>query len=125
MSSDKPAAVEVLDREEDGEEKVEKKKPPLHPVVEAITGLPEDDPEAVRAALAENPGSLERLDESGMTPLMHACWKGKKSTVKMILDMVRNISLPPSSSLTLAVAFVAVITVGASVAAAAAATSAF
>ncbi len=95
MSSDMPAAVEVLDREEDGEEnKVEKKKPPLHPVVEAITGLPEDDPEAVRAALAENPGSLERLDESGMTPLMHACWKGKKSTVKMILDMVRNISLP-------------------------------
>ncbi len=93
MSSPSPTSsagpvkpFEVLDSPDKAKEEDEKKS--VHPVVEAIC-RPEDDPDGVRAAMEANPGSLEVADDTGMTPLMHAAWKGKPRTTKMLIDMVR------------------------------------
>lgn len=41
-----------------------------------------------RALLTQNKGSVNFVDENGMSPLQHACYKGNKEIVQMLLDQV-------------------------------------
>ena len=60
-----------------------------HPVFEVIkTSKPEDVIEAVRNYFEVDGVSVEILDGSGMTPLMHACWKGNLEFSKFLIKQV-------------------------------------
>ncbi len=41
--------------------------------------------------------SVEIMDSSGMTPLMHACWKGNVDLVKFLIKLVRLLNNSNSS----------------------------
>ncbi len=68
--------------------------PPPHHLFEVICRGKEDNAYAVREALEKDDQDrqtiLELTDSSGMTPLMHAAWKGKPTVTKMLIDMVRE-----------------------------------
>jgi hypothetical protein len=67
---------------------------PLHPLLEAVKREGVDDVEVLREILdakvdkGEDKSPLLAADESGMTALMHAAWKGKVKTVKFLLEQV-------------------------------------
>ena len=49
-----------------------------------------DDVELVRNFFEIEGVSVETQDSSGMTVLMHACWKGYEKIVKFLTKQVRN-----------------------------------
>ncbi len=88
MSSDstKEKPFEVLDEEASDN----KEESSGSPVIDAICSSKTDDPDSVRSVLDASPGALEAEDKEGMTPLMHAAFKGRERTIRMLLDMVRR-----------------------------------
>ncbi len=70
---------------------VDKDEKPEHPVFEVIK---KTDPgkviEAVRNFFEVDGVSIEIEDNSGMTPLMHACWKGNLELAKFLIKQVRS-----------------------------------
>lgn len=52
---------------------------------------------ALKTLLTQLEGTIDFVDENGMTPLQHACYKGNKEAVQLLLDQVKNIlaKLPP------------------------------
>lgn len=64
---------------------VEKKEKEVHPVFKAVT---DGDVERVRNFFEIENVPIEIQDENGMTPLMHACWKGNKDMVKFLIKQV-------------------------------------
>ena len=46
-------------------------------------------------------GGVDFTDENGMTPLQHACYKGNKEAVRLLLDQVRpTFTLPVRNTFT-------------------------
>lgn len=64
--------------------------------VEPLTELQQDifdkitknDVSALKTLLAQLKESVDFVDENGMTPLQHACYKGNKDAVQLFLDQV-------------------------------------
>jgi len=74
----------------DKNEDEEKDKKPRHPIFDAISKSAEDDVDAVRKYIdmkASEGGvdSIDLQDDSGMTLLMHAAWKGKLKVAKFLI----------------------------------------
>jgi ankyrin repeat and MYND domain-containing protein 2 len=42
----------------------------------------------LRTLLAQLKSSVDFIDDNGMTPLQHACYKGSKDGVQLLLDQV-------------------------------------
>lgn len=42
----------------------------------------------LKTLLAANKIKIDFVDENGMSPLLHACYKGNKEIVQMLLDQV-------------------------------------
>ena len=60
-----------------------------HPVFEAIrTSSQENVVDAVRNFFEVDGVSLEIMDNTGMTPLMHSCWKGNLDLAKFLIKQV-------------------------------------
>ena len=60
-----------------------------HPVFEKIKeSQPKDVVENVRNFFEVDGVSVEIIDGSGMTPLMHACWKGNLEFTKFLIKQV-------------------------------------
>ena len=58
-----------------------------HPVFEAIKDS-KDDVELIRNFFEIDGIPVEKQDTSGMTVLMHACWKGYENIVKFLIKQV-------------------------------------
>ena len=70
-----------------------------HPLFELIkTSTPETVVDNVRNYFEIDGISIEIMDSSGMTPLMHACWKGNIAFAKFLIGQV-NIKQPISLEL--------------------------
>jgi len=64
-----------------------------HPLFEVIkNSKPETIIEDVRNFFEIDGVSIEILDGSGMTPLMHACWKGNVSFAKFLIDQGADVN---------------------------------
>ena len=60
-----------------------------HPVfAELKKAKPEEAIEAIRNFFELDGVSIEISDNSGMTPLMHACWKGNLDLAKFLINQV-------------------------------------
>jgi hypothetical protein len=60
-----------------------------HPVFKVIKNSNSEDViESVRNFFEVDGVSVETLDGSGMTPLMHSCWKGNVAFVKFLIKQV-------------------------------------
>ena len=83
--------VNLAVKESDLKKDVKPEKPE-HPVFEAIkTSKPENAIENCRNFFEIDGVNIEILDNSGMTPLMHACWKGNVALAKFLLEQVKYI----------------------------------
>ena len=83
---EKDCTVSKKDTESEIDENAAMSKDQQHPLFEVIkTSKPEDVIEAVRDYFEIDGVSIETLDSSGMTPLMHACWKGNVEFVKFLI----------------------------------------
>lgn len=51
--------------------------------------ITKNDVSGLKTQLAQLKGSVDFVDENGMTPLQHACYKGNKDAVQLLLDQVR------------------------------------
>jgi ankyrin repeat protein len=60
-----------------------------HPVFSAIKNS-NDEVEKVRNYFEVDGVSIEIEDSAGMTPLMHACWKGFANLAKFLIKQVRK-----------------------------------
>lgn len=58
---------------------------------EIFDKISKNDVDGLKAALSQHKTTINFVDENEMTPLQHACYKGNKEAVQMLLDMV---SLP-------------------------------
>ena len=89
MKNEVNLAVKESDLKKDAEP-----EKPEHPVFEAIkTSKPENAIENCRNFFEIDGVNIEILDNSGMTPLMHACWKGNVALAKFLLEQVKYIYL--------------------------------
>lgn len=50
--------------------------------------IPKNDVGELKALLAQLQGTADFVDENGMTPLQHACYKGNTEFVQILLDQV-------------------------------------
>ena len=66
-----------------------------HPVFEALKNS-KDDVESVRNFFEIQGISIEIQDSSGMTVLMHACWKGHEKIVRFL---IKQVMLNPKTAL--------------------------
>lgn len=57
-------------------------------IFEAIT---KNDVGELKTLLVQLQGTADFVDENGMTPLQHACYKGSTELVQVLLDQVRSI----------------------------------
>lgn len=89
-----------------GDEKFDKKEKngddaaastkPRHPVFDVIAECGDSDDPFALLEFFEGSDAARRLDKadvedaSGMTPLMHAAWKGKPKMTKFLIDHVRE-----------------------------------
>ena len=62
-----------------------------HPVFQAIKDC-KNDVELIRNFFEIDGLSVEKQDSSGMTVLMHACWKGFEKIVKFLIKQVGQFS---------------------------------
>ena len=61
----------------------------IHPVFEAIRASSQENVvDAVRNFFEVDGVSLEIMDNTGMTPLMHSCWKGNLDLAKFLIKQV-------------------------------------
>jgi len=79
---EKDSATEESEKDDTTKENVKD-----HPVFEAIKDC-KDDVELIRNFFEIDGLSVEKLDSSGMTVLMHACWKGFEKIVKFLIKQV-------------------------------------
>ena len=87
MSTEQKANPDVLDS-----------KPDEHPVFAAIKTC-DDDVERVRNFFEVDGVPVEVEDSAGMTPLMHACWKGFPKLAKFLIkQVIILLQLPLSES---------------------------
>lgn len=50
--------------------------------------ISKSDVSGLKILLSQVSGSVDFVDENGMTPLQHACYKGNVESVQMLLDQV-------------------------------------
>lgn len=50
--------------------------------------ISKNDKDGFKQLIAQVKGGVNFIDENGMTPLQHACCKGNKEAVQILLDMV-------------------------------------
>lgn len=50
--------------------------------------IPKSDIGELKTLLAQLQGTADFVDENGMTPLQHACYKGNTELVQILLDQV-------------------------------------
>lgn len=50
--------------------------------------LANNDTDSFKQLIGQVKGGVNFVDENGMTPLQHACCKGNKDAVQILLDMV-------------------------------------
>ena len=87
--------VEVLDREDTVNGGSAIQPVFLHPIFNVISTHQEDDIEDLRKYLDLSPDDPDHVkdinleDESGMSALMHAAWKGKEKSAKYLIQQVR------------------------------------
>lgn len=55
---------------------------------EIFTKISQNEVSELKALLAQNKIKIDFVDENGMSPLQHACYKGNKEIVQMLLDQV-------------------------------------
>lgn len=55
---------------------------------EIFDTISKNDIDGLKAALSQHKTTINFVDENEMTPLQHACYKGNKEAVQMLLDMV-------------------------------------
>ena len=73
------------------DEKENKPNENEHPVFQVLKDSKEDEViDKVRNYFEVDGVSIEVLDGSGMTPLMHACWKGYVDLAKFLIKQVRK-----------------------------------
>ena len=86
---EKDCTVSKKDTENKIDGKAAMSKVQQHPLFEIIkTSQPEVVIEAVRDFFEIDGVSIEIQDSSGMTPLMHACWKGNVEFVKFLIKLL-------------------------------------
>lgn len=51
----------------------------------------------LKTLLTQLQGTADFVDENGMTPLLHACYKGNTDLVQILLDQVRMIRIHHSA----------------------------
>lgn len=59
---------------------------------EVFDAISKNDVGVLKELLAQLPGTADYVDENGMTPLQHACYKGNAEFVQILLDQVLFIS---------------------------------
>lgn len=52
--------------------------------------IPKNDVGQLNTLLAQLQGTADFVDENGMTPLQHACYKGNTELVQILLDQVNQ-----------------------------------
>jgi hypothetical protein len=94
MSAEPKNDVSETSKPEEKSE-TEENKTNDHPVFTAIKECG-DDIEKIRNFFEVDGVSVEIEDSIGMTPLMHACWKGHINVAKFLIKQVRidSCSLP-------------------------------
>lgn len=55
---------------------------------EIFTKISKNEIAELKTLLVANKSKIDFVDENGMTPLQHACYKGNKEIVQMLLDQV-------------------------------------
>lgn len=50
--------------------------------------ISKNDVSGLKFQLSQLSGTVDFVDENGMTPLQHACYKGNVESVQMLLDQV-------------------------------------
>lgn len=55
---------------------------------QVFTHISNHESSELRTLLASNKMKIDFVDENGMSPLQHACYKGNKEIVQMLLDQV-------------------------------------
>lgn len=60
---------------------------------EIFDKITKNDVGGLKMALAQLKTTVDFVDENGMTPLQHACYKMNKEAVQSLLDQVRLIFL--------------------------------
>lgn len=55
---------------------------------EIFTKISQNEVSELKALFAQNKIKIDFVDENGMSPLQHACYKGNKEVVQMLLDQV-------------------------------------
>lgn len=53
-----------------------------------IESIPKGDVGELKTLLTQLQGTADFVDENGMTPLQHACYKGNTELVQILLDQV-------------------------------------
>lgn len=56
-------------------------------ILEKIT---KNDVGSLKTLLSQLKTTVDFVDENGMTPLQHACYKTNKESVQLLLDQVKN-----------------------------------
>lgn len=52
--------------------------------------IAKNDKDGFKQLIGQLKGGVNFVDENGMTPLQHACCKGNKEAVQILLDMVSD-----------------------------------
>lgn len=60
---------------------------------EIFTKISQNEVSELKVLLGQNKLKIDFVDENGMSPLQHACYKGNKEIVQMLLDQVGYVSL--------------------------------
>lgn len=60
---------------------------------EIFSKVTNNDIEGLKALLATNKIKIDFVDDNGMSPLQHACYKGNKEMVQLFLDQVGYVAL--------------------------------
>lgn len=56
--------------------------------------LTSNDTNAFQQLVTQLKGGVNFIDDNGMSPLQHACCKGNKNAVEVLLNMVNNLNFP-------------------------------
>lgn len=56
-----------------------------------FSAIADNNIDELKKSLTQLQGTADFVDENGMTPLQHACYRGNKEYVQLLLDQVSNI----------------------------------